>query len=207
MLQHYVLNVGLQWFLFLIIPIFIYLIFFRKKQNLFAFFGLKKRIKVENSLLIITTILSVVYLLFTIYIMKKFDIGTDIGTNDIRAISFQQTGLSIETILILLIHSIVQTSLLEEILFRGFLLNVLNPKFGFKISNHVQSFLFTGIHFLGTIQMGLSVPTIVVANLGIYLFSIYFGKLTKESGYSVYYSAIFHGTLNILAGLFLFLPI
>ena len=185
MLQHYVLNVGLQWFLFLIIPIFIYLIFFRKKQNLFAFFGLKKRIKVENSLLIITTILSVVYLLFTIYIMKKFDIGT----NDIRAISFQQTGLSIET------------------LFRGFLLNVLNPKFGFKISNHVQSFLFTGIHFLGTIQMGLSVPTIVVANLGIYLFSIYFGKLTKESGYSVYYSAIFHGTLNILAGLFLFLPI
>ena len=100
MLQHYVLNVGLQWFLFLIIPIFIYLIFFRKKQNLFAFFGLKKRIKVENSLLIITTILSVVYLLFTIYIMKKFDIGT----NDIRAISFQQTGLSIETILILLIE-------------------------------------------------------------------------------------------------------
>lgn len=203
MLQHYVLNVGLQWFLFLIIPIFIYLIFFRKKQNLFAFFGLKKRIKVENSLLIITTILIVVYLLFNVYIMKNFDIGT----NDIRAISFQQTGLSIETILILLINSIVQTSLLEEILFRGFLLNALSPNLGFKISNHVQSFLFTGIHFIGTIQMGLSVPTIVVANLGVYLLSTYFGKLTKESGYSVYYSAIFHGTVNILAGLFLFLPI
>ena len=203
MLQHYVLNVGLQWLLFLIIPIFIYLIFFRKKQNLFAFLGLKKRIKVENSLLIIITILSVVYLLFNVYIMKNFDIGT----NDIRAISFQQTGLSIETILILLINSIVQTSLLEEILFRGFLLNALSPNLGFKISNHVQSFLFTGIHFIGTIQMGLSVPTIVVANLGVYLLSTYFGKLTKESGYSVYYSAIFHGTVNILAGLFLFLPI
>lgn len=203
MLQHYVLNVGLQWLLFLSIPIIIYLIFFRKQAKIFSFFGLKTMKKADNRLLIITSILSVFYLLFNYFVFTQFDVGL----NDARFLSYQQTGLSVETFLILLINSIIQTSLLEEIMFRGFLLNVLNDKFSFSISNHTQAAVFTGIHVVGTIQMGLSLPFILLGNLCIYLLSIYWGKLTKDSGYSIYYATFFHSIINLIIGLFLFLPI
>ena len=154
-------------------------------------------------MLIITSILSVFYLLFNYFVFTQFDVGL----NDARFLSYQQTGLSVETFLILLINSIIQTSLLEEIMFRGFLLNVLNDKFSFSISNHTQAAVFTGIHVVGTIQMGLSLPFILLGNLCIYLLSIYWGKLTKDSGYSIYYATFFHSIINLIIGLFLFLPI
>lgn len=204
MFQEFLLNTGRQWVAFLIIPTILYLIFFRNKTNFLSFLGLKRRSKkVESNLLVKTIVLSVFYLIFNIYIMKNFDVGS----SDIRFISFQQTGLSIVTILILFINSIIQTSLLEEIVFRGFLINALSYKLGFRISNHIQSFAFTGIHVAGTIQMGLSLPVILLGNICIYILSIYWGKLIKESGYSIYYPALFHGIINLMIGIFLFLSI
>lgn len=203
MLQNYLLNVGLQWLMFLIIPVIIYFIFFRKKQGILSFFGLQKIKRVENKLLITTSVLSALYLVYNFYVMSTFVVGL----NDVRFLSFQQTGLSVQTLIILLVNSIIQTSFLEEIIVRGFLLNALNYKLSFSISNHIQAAFFTGIHVLGTIQMGLSLPLILLGNLCIYLLSIHWGRLTKESGYSIYYAAFFHGIINLLIGIFLFLPI
>lgn len=203
MLQQYLLNVGLQWGLFLTIPLVIYLIIFRKEKNLFAFFGLKKAEKVENKLLIFTSLLSLFYLIINFFMMKE----AGVGSGDIRFIFFEQTGLSIQTLLVLFINSIIQTSFLEEILFRGFLINALRSKVSFNTSNHIQAIAFTGIHVAGTLQMELSLPFILVGNLVIYLLSILWGQLTKESGYSIYYAAFFHGIINLLTGLFLFLPL
>ena len=114
-----------------------------------------------------------------------------------------QTGLSIQTVLIILIQSIVRTSFLEEIVFRGFLINSLKYKLGFNIANNIQAFLFTGLHVIGMIGLGLG--GIVIGTIGIYLLSIYFGMITKESGYSILYSAIFHGLINIITGMYLIL--
>lgn len=202
MLQQYFLNVGLQWMLFLTIPLVIYLIFFRKENNLFAFFGIKKTEKAENKLLIFTSLLSLFYLIINFFMMKE----AGVGSGDIRFIFFEQTGLSIQTLLALFINSIIQTSFLEEIIFRGFLINALHNKLSFNTSNHIQAIAFTGIHVAGTLQMGLSLPFIIVGNLIIYILSILWGKLTKESGHSIYYAAFFHGIINLLTGLFLFSP-
>ncbi len=79
--------------------------------------------------------------------LKNYDIGTD----DIRLLYYQQTGFSLETILIILIQSILQTSFLEEIFFRGFLINALSHKFGFTPANQIQAILFTALHVIGLV--------------------------------------------------------
>ena len=194
MLKELIMNTIVQWLLFMIIPILMYLIFFRKKTSLLKFLGLKKPEKVEKNLLVGTSIISIGFIIISIFWLKKYNMGLD----DIRLISFLKTGFSLETILIILIQSIILTSFLEEIIFRGFLINVLRYKISFNIANHIQAFAFTALHIFA--MLSFSLIDIVIGTVIVYLLSICFGKLTKESGYSVFYSAMFHGGLNILGG-------
>ena len=195
MLKQLIMNTVVQWLLFLFIPILIYLIFFRKKTSFLLFFGLRKPEKVQINLLFKTSIVSIAFIIISIFWSQKYNVGID----DIRLLSFNNTGFSIETILIIFIQSILLTSFLEEILFRGFLINILEYKINFNVSNHIQAFIFTGLHIFA--MLGFSLIDIVIGTIIIYVLSLYFGKLTKDSGYSVFYSSAFHGLLNIIGGI------
>lgn len=195
MLKQLVIDTTMQWLLFLVIPLLVYLIFFRKKEGLFSFLGLKKAQKIEKTLLIKISIISIVYIAISIFWLEKYNLGAD----DVRLLSFKQSGLSIQTVLIILIHSVIRTSFLEEIIFRGFLINSLRYKLGFTIANHIQALVFTGIHLLG--MLSFDPVNMIMGTITIYILSIYFGKITKASGYSVFHSSIVHGVLNILAGI------
>lgn len=199
MLKQLIMNTVVQWSLLLFIPILIYLIFFRKKVSFLLFFGLKKPEKVQAKLLFKASILSTAFVIISIFWLQKYNVGVD----DIRLLSFKQTGFSMETISIIFIQSIVLTSFLEEIIFRGFLINALRYKIDFNISNHIQAFVFTGLHIFA--MSGFSLIDIVIGIIIIYVLSLYFGKLTKNSGYSIFYSSVFHGLLNIIAGVILIL--
>lgn len=188
------MNTLVQWLLFLSIPMLLYILFFRKKMDLLPFLGLVKPERVQISLLFKTSIVSIAFLIISIFWLQKYNLGVD----DIRLLSFEKTEFSIETILIILIQSILITSFLEEIIFRGFLVNVLRYKIDFNISNHIQAFIFTGLHIFA--MLSFSFIDIVIGTTIIYILSLYFGKLTKDSGYSVFYSSVFHGLLNIIAG-------
>ena len=194
MLKHLIMNTVVQWLLFLSIPILLYLLFFRKKMSLLVFFGLRKPEKVEINLLFKTSIVSIAFVIISIFWLQKYDLAA----GDIRLLSFEKTGFSIETILIILIQSILITSFLEEIIFRGFLINILRYKIDFNISNHIQAFIFTGLHIFA--MLSFSWIDMVIGVVIIYVLSLYFGKLTKDSGYSVFYSSVFHGLLNVIAG-------
>ena len=194
MLKHLIIETIMQWLIFLIIPVVVYLIFFRKKEGFLSFLGLKKIQRVEKSLLIKISIVSIVYIAISIFWTQKYTLGSD----DIRLLSFKQSGLSIQTVLIIFIHSIIRTSFLEEIVFRGFLINSLRYKLKFKIANHIQALIFAGIHVLA--MLSFDTIDMVMCATAIYILSIYFGKITKASEYSVFYSSILHGALNILAG-------
>lgn len=200
MLKDLIMNTIFQWVIFLLIPMLVYLIFFRKKYKFLSFLGLIKPEKDKESLLIITSIISIIYLVLNVVWLKKYNLGMD----DIRLVSFQQTGFSIQTILIICIHSIIRTSFLEEIVFRGFLINSFKDKLRFNIANQIQALLFTGIHILGTFNV-VNIVDLVMGTIMIYILSIYFGKLAKESGYSIFYSAIFHGLINIITAILLVL--
>ena len=97
MLKHLTIETLIQWLLFLVIPVVVYLMFFRKKESFFSFLGLKRIQKIEKSLLIKVLIVSIFYLALTMFWMQKYNLGGD----DIRLLSFKQSGWSIQTVLII----------------------------------------------------------------------------------------------------------
>ncbi|MDE5977036.1 MAG: hypothetical protein K2G70_01020, partial [Turicibacter sp.] len=60
--------------------------------------------------------------------------------------SYSQSGWSLQTVTVILIWSIIQTSLSEEIFFRGFLCKRLINKYGFHVGNFIHALLFGCMH-------------------------------------------------------------
>ncbi len=191
------IDTGFQWLIFMIVPVIVYLIFFRKKYKLLHFLGLKRPEKVQMNLLVKTLIISSIYVIVVPFWAKKYNMGTD----SIQVLMFKQTGPSIQLFLTIIIQSIIRTSFLEEIVFRGFLINSLRHKFSFSVANHVQAFIFTALHVFAMLNFSILDQALGIAS--IYLLSIYFGKLMKESNYSIFYSFAFHGALNIIGDIIL----
>ena len=52
-------------------------------------------------------------------------------------------------------------------------------------------------------MLNFSMIDIILGTISIYLLSYYFGKAMIESGYSIFYSAVFHGILNIIGAIML----
>lgn len=71
-------------------------------------------------------------------------------------------GLGHAGLLAVFIYSFVQTSLSEEILFRGFLSRVFTAKWGFNIGNIVQAFLFGGLHGVMLVNQTGIFPALIV---------------------------------------------
>lgn len=65
-----------------------------------------------------------------------------------------------QTILVILIWAVVQTSLSEEIFFRGFLGNRLFEKLG-NGGNVIQAIIFGGIHIVSVVGKGI-LPMVII---------------------------------------------
>lgn len=72
-------------------------------------------------------------------------------------------GLTGETALLILLYAGIQTSLSEEILFRGFLAKRLIARMGFRWGNGVQAVLFGSVHLL--LFVGPAGPALTAARL------------------------------------------
>ncbi|MDO5725244.1 MAG: CPBP family intramembrane metalloprotease [Tissierellia bacterium] len=195
MLIELIKNTIFQIILFLIIPLVVYLLFYRKTFTFKAFLGIKPQTKANQKTLIKLSIICVIYIILGTYSLGKYTTEFE----DIRKLAFNKYGFSLSTVLIFIIQSIIRTAVLEEMVFRGFLLNVLKSHLKFEIANIVQALIFAAIHILGMLQFQLF--DIVLISVFIFLVAYYFGKLTKESGDSIFYSACFHSAMNILAGI------
>ncbi len=90
-------------------------------------------------------------------------------------------------------------TLVEEIYFRGFLLNKLWQTMGFWRANLASSSLFTLIHFPGWFALcNFSSPLIVTDVLGILVFGMVFGWIMKRTG-SLWPAYALHALNNLLA--------
>ena len=129
----------IQIIIFSIIPFLWWLITSRKKMNFFEWIGLKKvnNIK-ENKLFAWIFSVLVLFLIISVFILYSL--------KNVNVASSEFTGLGIKSLPSILIYAIFNTSLPEEILFRGFLLKRIGNKFRFIVSNGIQSFLFGCIH-------------------------------------------------------------
>lgn len=110
-------------------------------------------------------------------------------------------GLGHAGLLTVFIYSFVQTSLSEEILFRGFLHRIVAVKWGFYVGNTVQAILFGALHGVMLFSStGLLPAIIVVVITGGIGFSI--GMMNEKlAGGSIIPGWLLHGVTNVISSM------
>jgi membrane protease YdiL (CAAX protease family) len=182
---------------FSFVPFIWWLITARKKHNFFKWIGLKKPIikgSLIKFLLIILTV-SGTYIVLMAIVMKWL-----LGDVDTALTQFEGQGWN--ALLYILIYAVIQTSLSEEVLFRGFIGKRLANKFGFVVGNTVQAILFGLLHGL---PFGLVTDNIIVT----VVLTIIPGAIgwimgwlnEKYASGSIVPSWIMHAVMNILSAL------
>lgn len=117
--------------------------------------------------------------------------------------SYRQTGWSVQTALVILIWAAVQTSLSEEIFFRGFLCKQFSEKWGYAAGNAIQAALFGAIHIPAVWGKGILPAVAVFLLTGGTGFALGWLSQQKASG-SILYGWMIHGAVNILSPIVVF---
>lgn len=175
-----------------LVPFIWWLVTVRKKEKFLKWIGIKG-IKKENrkAAWISIFVISLLFLpasVYTLYIIK-----------DIETAAAEFKGLGVSALLPALIYAIFNTSLPEEIFFRGFLLKRLSHKVGFRIANIIQSSLFGllhGILFFGL--TGILKAIIIILLTGASAFAMGYVNEKKANG-SILPSWFIHALSNIFA--------
>ena len=176
------------------LPFIWWLISAKKKENFFNWIGLKKiDNKNKKSTLINTIVISLVFMtvsIITLYLIK-----------DIETATSEFKGLGISALLPALIYAIFNTSLPEEIFFRGFLLKRLSNKFGFRIANVIQSIIFGLLHGIMFFSLvGVVKAIIIILFTGIVAYAMGYVNEKKANG-SILPSWFIHALSNIFASI------
>ena len=194
MLVNKIISSVMQIILFSLIPLIWWLITARKKESFFKWIGLKK-IEKENKKSSVVNMLPIAisYLIvsfITIYLIK-----------DIETATSEFAGMGISALLPALIYAIFNTSLPEEILFRGFLLKRIVSKFGYMIANIIQSTIFGLLHgFMFFNVLGIVKTIVIILFTGIIAFAMGYINEKKANG-SILPSWFIHALSNIFASI------
>lgn len=186
------LSSAVQIVLFTLVPFVWWLVTARKKQNFFDWIGLKKPQGGKKTFFgtLIVALIFLVFGAFTIYTLGN----TETATSDFA-------GLGIKAIPVVLVYAILNTSLPEEILFRGFLLKRISNKFGFGVANVIQSLVFGIMHGVMFFSLvGISKAILIIAfTSSIAWFMGYINE--KKANGSIIPSWTIHALSNIFSGL------
>ncbi|MGE7024321.1 CPBP family intramembrane glutamic endopeptidase [Solibacillus cecembensis] len=186
-----------QVIIFAIIPFFYWMIAFRKREKFTNWIGFKKIVFHNKSKALIFSVLS-----FAILLVSGIILLSVIGDEAILA-NVKFTSMGMQSILPILIYAIVQTSLSEELLFRGFLLKVFSGWWGFGVGNFIQALLFGLLH--GVLLFTILNPVLVIS---IIIFAALAGWMMgyvneKIGNGSILPSWIIHSLMNISSSLLL----
>lgn len=119
-------------------------------------------------------------------------------TTNLLTTSYQATGFSPETVLVILFWATLQTSFSEEILFRACLRKLFVRFLGDRGGNCLQAFLFAFIHIFAVISYGF-VPILLVF---VMTFSVAYAMgwlVSKNQDGSILESWLIHATVNIIS--------
>lgn len=183
----------IQIFLFSLVPFIWWLVTSRKECSYLKWIGLKKVSGEKKKTLLWIIGVSVVFLILSVvilYILK----GVETATSDF-------SGLGLSAIPAIIIYATLNTSLPEEILFRGFLLKRISNKFGFSVGNIIQASLFGllhGIMFFSTVGVAKAILVVIFTG-GIGWCMGYTNE--KKAGGSILPSWCIHAIANIFSGI------
>lgn len=190
----------LQLLLFLSVPFMWYVVTHKKINGFFVWLGIKVAPKppLKVMLCILIGFLVVVFLPY-MWLYQSENLNYQGFTVD----AFRQSGWSIQTLCVILIWAILQTSLSEEILFRGFLCKRCCNKFGEKIGNTVQAIIFGMVHTAALPDKNIFAILIVVLLTGGIGYVLGWLSSKKVQG-SILYGWVIHATVNILSPIIVF---
>ena len=188
-------NALIQIVLFMLLPFIWWFVTARRKSSFLDWIGFKPLKDTGNHKMWLWIFLGL--LSFTIFsYLVLYTIVKDLKT---ATSSF--AGLSFQALPAVLIYSLFQTSLPEELLFRGFLLKRFSVSLSFGIANTIQAALFGLLHGLMFITevSWLQTLVIILCTGGI---AAYLGFVNeKKSGGSILASWIMHAVANVVTGM------
>lgn len=189
-----IISTVLQLAALTLIP-FIWWLITARKTSFFEWIGLKKPVISGSKLKLILVIIAgaAAYIAVMFFIMSKMMGDTETATS-------QFAGKGLAAIPSILVYAIIQTSLSEEIFFRGFLCKRLVKKFGFTAGNLMQAFLFGLLHGIpfGMVTGKwyiLVLLTIIPAGIGF----LQGWMNEKKAAGSIIPSWIMHALMNIMS--------
>lgn len=188
------INSAVQIVLFTLIPFIWWLITARKECGFLTWIGLKhiKGAKENKTLLWMLGII-LGFMALSSYMLYSLR-GVEMATSEFN-------GLGAAAIPAILVYAILNTSLPEETVFRGFLLKRISSKFGFHAGNLIQAALFGIMHgvmfFSYTGIIKAVVITFFTGTIG--WFMGYVNE--KKAGGSIIPGWCIHAVANIFSGL------
>lgn len=139
-----------------LVPFVWWLVTARKKESFGKWIGLKKIEKSKKKkVFLASVIVSICFLALSGYMLYVVKDVENLATSEF-------TGLGAMAIPAVLVYAIFNTSLPEEIIFRGFLLKRISAKFGFGVANFIQSVVFGMVHGLMFVKYTGVVTAIVI---------------------------------------------
>ncbi len=188
-------NALIQIVLFMLLPFIWWFVTARRKSSFLDWIGFKPLKDTGNHkmwLWIFIGLLSfTVFSYLVLYTIVK----------DLKTATSSFSGLGFQALPAVLIYSLFQTSLPEELLFRGFLLKRFSICLPFGVANTIQAALFGLLHGLMFITevSWLQTLLIILCTGGI---AAYLGFVNeKKSGGSILASWIMHALANVITGM------
>lgn len=182
----------IQTLLFTSIPFVWWVVTARKDSSFFHWIGIKKLIITNKKVYTLS-------IFFTIILFLSMVVITPLLVDSSETATAQFYGQGLSAVIPILIYSFIQTSLSEEVFFRGFLTKRLANKFGFRTGNVIQGLAFGlmhGIIFISTTGFFRAlIITLITALIGGFL-----GWINeKQSGGSIVSGWLLHGLSNVVA--------
>jgi len=143
-----------QVLLFGLLPFVTYTIMYKRMKGFFKYIGLIIPVKKTIHLSIVVAIIGIINgTVFALFCPEVRELMTMQGT---VAGNLKSAGMSCNTIITLIIIAFIQTSLSEEILFRGFIAKRLIALLGYSAGNLIQAIVFALTHVL--LLLGIAEP-------------------------------------------------
>ena len=189
-----IISAFIQILFIILLPSIWWFLTVRGKVPFIEWIGLKAIKRVKDSYLIAWIIGG--FLLFTIFSMFIFPL-----TRSIETATSAFSNMCLKALPSILIYSILQTSLPEELLFRGFLLKRLVNHMPFVFANTIQAIAFGLLHgVLFASVVSLEVTFFIIFFTGV--IAAYLGFVNeKKAGGSILPSWIIHALANIFSGI------
>lgn len=184
-----------QVLLFSLVPFIYYIVKYRKVKGFLPWIGLfiSKPVPIK-SILFIFIGLSIVSFLPLYWVYTTGSLNFEGFVLD----SYLESGWSISTVTTILLYACIQTSLSEEIIFRGFIIRLFTPKFGSQTGNIVQAVLFGALHILAVMNAGFFAALIVFILTGGIGYALGWLSIKKAEN-SIVYGWLIHAVVNIIS--------